>query len=129
MLLLTRKESKSFIDADVCYICRMRFLKILSKKINYQKVRDHCHHAGKYRGAAHSICNLRFKVLDEIPVNFHNGLNYHYHFIIKELANEFEGQYECIGQNKEKYKTCSIPIKNKTIKIDKDGNESVKTIS
>ena len=59
-LLLTRKELKSFIDADVCYICGIRFLKYLSKNINYQKARDHCHYAGTYRGAAHSICNLKF---------------------------------------------------------------------
>ena len=59
-LLLTRKELKSFIDADVCYICGIRFLKYLYKNINYQKARDHCHYAGKYRGTAHSICNLKF---------------------------------------------------------------------
>ena len=47
-LLLTRKELKSFIDVDVCYICGIRFLKYLSKNINYQKARDH------------SICNLKF---------------------------------------------------------------------
>ena len=59
-LLLTRKELKSFIDVDVCYICGIRFLKYLSKNINYQKARDHCHYEGKYRGTAHSICNLKF---------------------------------------------------------------------
>ena len=37
----------------------------------------------------------------EIPVVFHNGSNYDYHFIIKELANEFEEQFECLGENKE----------------------------
>ena len=41
-------------------------------KIN-KKVRDHCHYTGKYRGAAHSICNLRYKIPREIPVVFHNG--------------------------------------------------------
>ena len=50
---------------------------------------------------------------NEFPVVFHNGSNYDYHFIIKELANEFEGQYECLGENKEKYKTFSVPIKKK----------------
>ena len=55
--------------------------------MNYQKVRDHCHYTGKYRGAAHSICNLKFNVPSEIPVVFHNGSNYNYNFIIKELAN------------------------------------------
>ena len=39
----------------------------------YQKVKDHCHYTGKFRGAAHSICNLRYKVQREIPVKIHNG--------------------------------------------------------
>ena len=65
---------------------------------------------------------------NEIPVVFHNGSNYDYHFIIKELANEFEGQFECLGKNKEKSKTFSVPIKKEITKIDKDGNESVVTI-
>ena len=103
-------------------------LKKLSKTINYRKVRDHCHYAGKYRNAAHSICNLRFIVPNEIPVVFHNGSNYDYHFIIKELAYEFEQQFECLGVNMEKYKTFSVPIE-KGREIDKDGNESVVTIS
>ena len=42
---------------------------------------------------------------------FSQGSNYGYHFIIKELANEFEGEFECIGENKEKQKTFSVPIK------------------
>ena len=41
---------------------------------------------GKYRGAAHNICNLRYKIPKEIPVVFHNGSTYDYHFIIKELV-------------------------------------------
>ena len=44
----------------------------------YQKVRDDCHYIGKFRGAAHSICNLRYKVPQEIPVVFHNGSAYDY---------------------------------------------------
>ena len=52
--------------------------------MNYQKVRDHCHHIGKYRGAAHNICKLKFKVPNEIPVVFHNGWKYDYHLIIKK---------------------------------------------
>ena len=55
----------------------------------YKKVRDHCHFTGKFRGAAHSICNLKYKVPQEIPAKFHNGSKYDYHFIIKELAEEF----------------------------------------
>ena len=78
---------------------------------NYHKVRDDCHCTGKYRGAAHNICNLRYKTPKEFPVVFHNGSTYDYHFIIKELAKEFEGQFECLGENTEKYITFSVPIK------------------
>ena len=41
---------------------------------------------------------------NEIPAVFHNGSNYDYHFIIKELVNEFEGQFECLGEYTDKYK-------------------------
>ena len=65
-------------------------LKINIWKIKkYCKVRDHCHYTGEYRGAAHSICNLKYSVPKKIPIVFHNGSNYDYHFIIKELAKEF----------------------------------------
>ena len=39
---------------------------------------------------------------NEIPLVFHSVSNYDYHFIIKELVNEFEGQFECLGENREK---------------------------
>ena len=44
------------------------------------KVRDNCHYTGKFRGAAHNISNLRYKIPKEIPVVFHNGSTYDYHF-------------------------------------------------
>ena len=46
-----------------------------------------------------------------IPAVFHNGSTYDYHFTIKELAEEFEGQIECLGENTEKYINFSVPIK------------------
>ena len=54
----------------------------------YYKVRDHCHYIGKYTGAAHDICNLRYKThtKKKIIVVFHNGSKYDYHFITKELG-------------------------------------------
>ena len=42
---------------------------------------------------------------NEISVLLHNGSNYDYHFIIKELAKEFEGQFKCLGENTQKCKT------------------------
>ena len=107
---LTTKEKIHYNEQEICYICKKEFDK--SDKKNY-KVRDHCHYTGKYRGAAHNICNLRYKIPKEIPVVFHNGSTYDYHFIIKELVKEFDGNFECLGENTEKYITFSVPIKKK----------------
>ena len=86
---------------------------ITEEKIkNYQnkrKVKDHCHYTGKFRGAAHSICNLNCKVPKNIPI-IHNA-SYDTHFIINQLAEEFKGELNCIGDNMEKYITFSVPIK------------------
>ena len=76
--------------------------------VNDRKGRDHCHFTVTYRGAAHSKCNLRFNMANEISVAFYNGSNYNYHFIIKELAKQFEGESKCLGENTEKYKAFSI---------------------
>ena len=102
MIPLTKKEeenSKSNNNQKVCYICKKEFDK--SDKKHY-KVRDHCHYTGKYRGAAHNICNLRYKIPKEIPVVFHNGSTYDYHLLIKELVKEFDGNFECLGEKTEK---------------------------
>ena len=69
----------------------------------HYKVRNHCHYTEKYRGAGHNRCNLRYKIPKEIPIVFHNGSTYDYHFIIKELVKEFDGNFECLGENMEKY--------------------------
>ena len=69
--------------------------------------------------------NLKFNVSNEISVVFHNGSNHDYHFIIKELPNKFEGQFECLEDNIEKYKTLSLPIEKEETKMNKYGNDSV----
>ena len=107
---LTREERLNYNDQKVCYICKKEFDTI--NKMNY-KVRDHCHYTGKFRGAAHNICNLRYKVPKEIPVVFHNGSTYDYHFIIKELVKEFESNFDYLGESTEKYITFSVPLKKK----------------
>ena len=53
-------------------------------------MRDHDHYTGKFRGASHDICNLRYKIQREIHVVIHNSSTYDYHFIIKELAEKFK---------------------------------------
>ena len=60
---------------------------------------------------------------------FHNDSTYDYHFIIKELAEEFEGEFECLGENTEKYITSSVRIKKEISKKDKDGNDKITKIS
>ena len=102
------------------------FVEKESKKILKTKIIEKSESLLLYRkiqGRSSQYFSLNFKVHNEIPAVFHNGSSYDYHFIIKELANEFQRQFECLGENKEKYKTFSVP------KIDKDGNESVETIS
>ena len=61
---------------------------IFAKKC--RKVGDHCHYTGKYRGAVHSICNLKYSVPKKNPTVFHYRWNYDNHFIIKELAEELK---------------------------------------
>ena len=106
MIPLTKEEKTHYNDQEICYTCKKEF--DTSDKKNF-KVRDHCHYTGKYRGAAHNICNLRYKIPKEIPVVFHNGSIYDYHFIIKELVKEYDGNFECLGENTE----ISVPIKKK----------------
>ena len=110
MIPLTTKEKIYHNKQKICYIYKKEFSN--NEKKNY-KVRDRCHYMGKYRGVAHNICNLRYKVPKEIPIVFHNGSVYDYHFIIKELVKEFEDNFECLGENTEKYITFSVPIKKK----------------
>ena len=57
---------------------------------------------------------MRYKIPKEIPVVFHNGSTYDYHFIIKELVKEFNRNFACLGENTEKYiLTFSVLIKKK----------------
>ena len=64
-----------------------------------------------------------------IPNIFHNGSNYDYHFIIKELAEEFKKQFTCLGENTEKYINFTVPIEKEVTRINKNGEEVIKNIS
>ena len=109
IIKLTEKEQYRHDTRKLCFLSKKTFFE--DAKNNYIKVRDHCHYTGKYRGAAHKICNLMYNTPREIPFVFHNGSCYDYHFIIKGLTEEFEGEFECLGESKEKYITFSVPIK------------------
>ena len=114
MIPLTNEEKGFYEKQKVCYICEKGFCTDKNDKNTfklYRKVRDHCHYTEKFRGAAHNICNLRYKIPKEIPAVFHNGSSYDYHFKIKQLTKEFKGNFDCLGENTEKYITFSVPIK------------------
>ena len=114
MIPLTYEENKSYKEQEACHICEEKFCmdKDDENYKNKRKVKDHCHYTGKFRGAAHSKCNLNYKVPKDIPIIIHNA-SYDIHFIINQLAEEFKGELNCIGENMEKYITFSVPIKKK----------------
>ena len=102
---LTKDEEDSYDKKNTCHICM--------KDLHSDKVKNHCYFTVKYRVAAHNTCNLKYKIPKNVPVIFHNGSTYDYHFIIIELASEFDGNFECLGKNTEKYITFSLPIKKR----------------
>ena len=93
---LTNKEYKSWSN---CHLCKKK--KWEDNYTNYKiycEVRDHCHYTDKYIGPAHSICNLKNSITQKNPL-VHNGLNYDYHFAVKELTKKFEGKLNCLREN------------------------------
>ena len=109
---MTYEENKSYKEQEACHICEEKFCvdKDDENYINRKKVKDHCYYTGKFRGAAHSKCNLNYKIPKDIPIIIHNA-SYDTHFIINQLAEEHKGKLNCIGENMEKYITFSVPIK------------------
>ena len=79
-LVMTAEENEKFERYNICWIC--------GKLIDFdEKVRDHCHTTGKYRGCAHWSCNINLKTSKNVPVIFHNLKGYDSHLIFKELSN------------------------------------------
>ena len=101
-LKLTKKEQLSFDKAETCHIC--------SKELKDDKVRDHCHFTGQYRGAAHKSCNLQCRKPLILPVVFHNLQGYDAHLFIKQLSG-IQGELNCIPATEEKYISFSKKIK------------------
>ena len=105
-------ESKNKLNYYSKDDCMNKFCKDLrehvTKIINYGKKK-----MIPLTSAAHNICNLRYKVPKKIPIVFHNSSTYDHNFIIKELVKVFEGNFECLGENTEKYITFSVPINKK----------------
>ena len=94
-MIYGEKEKLQHRDALECYICQRDFNSGVKGLI---KVRDHCHLTGRYRGAAHSKCNLDIRSPKFVPVVFHNLEGYDAHLFIKNL-----GVTKGIPKNDEKY--------------------------
>ena len=85
MTKLTDVLKREHKAAKKCHICLKEFNDPRNKK-----VRDHCHYTSLYRGAAHNNCNLKYRILDHIPIVFHNLSGYDAHLFIKELGRRFK---------------------------------------
>lgn len=109
MIPLTEEELVTFKSSILCYMCEKPF------EETDIKVRDHCHISGKFRGAAHNNCNLKYKNPYFLPVLFHNLSGYDSHFIIKKLDYDSK-QIDVIPNTEEKYISFSKTI-NPNMKI------------
>ena len=104
-MVITAEEQEQFNQASNCWICE--------KLLNLDdRVRDHCHFTGRYRGAACNRCNLKYRKPNNISVFFHNLAGYDSHLFIKKL-NVTEGNIDCIPNNEEKYISFSKTIKTR----------------
>ena len=121
MTPITAKQWMEYTKSSESHI----FLKPITEKDI--KVRDHCHHTGEFRGPAHRMCNLRYKVCSFIPMVFHNLSGYDVHLVIKDLSKYTTNNMNVIAKSKENYISFSahVPVQEY---IDKDGNEKTKSI-
>ena len=118
---LTKSQLKAYNCATKCHICFKPF------REGNRKVRDHCHYNGKYRGAAHTLCNLKYKIPTYITVVFHNLSGYDAHMFIKELAR-LGSKMGVIDKNTEDYISFSVNIEVGKY-INKNGEERSKEIT
>ena len=77
-MIFGKKEAERYNKETKCWICK--------GELNNDKVRDHCHFTGRYRGAAHNKCNLNYRKPNYTPVVFHNLSGYDSHLFIKNLG-------------------------------------------
>ena len=117
---LMKAQWKDYKHLNNCHICFKPF------REGNRKVRDHCHYGGIYRGTAHSLCNLQYKIPSYIPVVFHNLSGYDAHMFIKELA-DCGSKMGVIAKTKEDHITFSISVEVDKY-IDKNGEERSKEI-
>jgi hypothetical protein len=121
-MVMTQEDKASFAEAADCHVC--------GGPLNGDRVRDHCHITGKYRGAAHNACNLKLRIYahkTKVPVVFHNLRGYDGHLLMQAIGKantkrpawkkdktgkwvqtEKTDAINCIPNNMEKYMTFGI---------------------
>ena len=97
---MTEMDKDVFGKASLCHIC--------NKKLGLDKVRDHNHVNGTFRGAAHTSCNLNFKTLSKIPIIFNNLSDYDSHVIIKGISENVKKRLFCIPNKMDHYISFSL---------------------
>ena len=104
-VIMSSEDTAKHSLATNCYICGKRFASSKKESHNLQKVCEHDHLTGKYRGAACQECNGKMRLQDTfLPVFFHNFRGYDCHIICQEALGEIDGwKVEVIAQTKEKY--------------------------
>ena len=95
-MITSEKEEHLFQKSNSCWIC----IKLINN--DEEKVRNHCHIAGKFRGAAHRNCNPNLQLTKKVPVIFHNLKGYDNHLIFNEL-DKFDVKIKVIPNGLEKY--------------------------
>ena len=96
-MIFKTQEQIQYEKETKCWICNGNF-----DDYKNCKVRDHCHFTGRYRGAAHNLCNLKYRKPNFTPVVFHNLSAYDSHLFIKNLGFS-EGSIDYIPNNEERY--------------------------
>ena len=119
-MIFTEEDKKQFNKSKICWIC--------DEPLKDDKVRDHCHYTGRYRGPAHNSCNLKCRKPKNITVFFHNLTGYDSHLFVKKLGSSNEKEnMDCIPNNEEKYISFSKTIKVGEYKDKKTGEVRDKT--
>eukprot|EP01048_Picozoa_sp_COSAG05_P019414 COSAG05_NODE_3032_length_2402_cov_10.783326_3_plen_159_part_01 len=92
---MSKEEEEAFQCQKNCRFCNL--------ELKGDRVRDHDHQTGKYRGAAHSKCNINEgKSRKVVPVFFHNLKGYDAHLIVSEVG-KYTSNLQVIPQNYEKF--------------------------
>ena len=98
-IIMTQEDEEDYRNDNICRFCE--------KEILSDKVRDHCHLTGKYRGPAHNACNINVKQKDSnfIPFAFHNFSKYDSHMFFKRLVDlkKDKVKFKIIPKTNEEY--------------------------